>query len=375
MKRSYSASDIRTRNFRLVFDLARQEGEVLRPDISIRTGMTPPTVMKVVQSFLSRNILQNAGEVNTSLGRKPTKLVFNPNAAYAIGVLYEGNELRTGLVNLAGEIIDSIKLSMANTFSDESKEKILSCIKGLIEKNRGPILGIGLGVPGVVNTKRNIIAFAPLIGITSPYDCTRLCSEITSKTGLPVIMDNDVNLAAVGEFAVRKLTSSDDLLYISIGTGVGAGIMLNGKLRRGARYLAGELGYAVKDTSYRVERDKPGWLESQIGQKALKDRFNWQGYDRAQKLPEGLVDYLVENLAPPVANLATQLDIKEIVIGGMAADAIGKILRDKLQEKIDMLSLENTNISLSICSDSGVTGAAMIAIENNLDNWLNEREG
>ncbi len=57
MKRSYSASDIRTRNFRLVFDLARQEGEVLRPDISIRTGMTPPTVMKVVQSFLSRNIL------------------------------------------------------------------------------------------------------------------------------------------------------------------------------------------------------------------------------------------------------------------------------------------------------------------------------
>ncbi|HHY83077.1 MAG TPA: ROK family protein [Clostridiales bacterium] len=374
MKRSYSAADIRARNFRIVFELAKQKGEVLRPDISTYTGMTPPTVMKVVQSFLSRNILQNAGEVNTSLGRKPTKLVFNPNAAYAIGVLFEGNELRAGLVNLAGEIIDITKLSMAYTFSDEFKTKIISCISRLAESNRGPILGVGLGVPGVVDTKKKIIAFAPLIGITTPYDCTQLCSEITGQTGLPVIIDNDVNLAAVGEFSVRKLTGSDDLLYISIGTGVGAGIMLNGKLRRGARYLAGELGYAVKDTSYRVDREKPGWLESQVGQKALMERFNWQGYNKTSMLPEGMVDYLVDNLAPPVANLVTQLDIKEIVIGGMAVDTIGETLRDKLQEKIDMLSLEKTNISLSICSDSGATGAAMAAIENNLDNWLNERE-
>ncbi|HHY82861.1 MAG TPA: ROK family protein [Clostridiales bacterium] len=373
MNRSYSASDIRARNFRLVFDLARKNGEVLRPDISTLTGMTPPTVMKVVQSFLGRNILQNAGEADTSLGRKPTRLVFNPNAAYAIGILFEGDELRAGLVNLAGEIIKKTKLSMVYTFSNDSLSIITDIIKNLTNSCKTPILGIGLGVPGVVNTKLKTISFAPLIGITCPMDCTELCKSIEEVSGLPVIMENDVNLAAVGEFSIRKLSENDDLLYISIGTGVGAGIILNGRLRRGARYLAGELGYAIINASYRVDRSSPGWLESQIGQVALKKKFNWQGYGKDKKIPEGLVSYLAENLAPPVANLATQLDIMSIVIGGMAADTLGEGLRREMQERIDKLSLDSASVSLPACSDPGVTGAAMVAIESNIDEWLCSR--
>ena len=373
MKRSFSASDIRARNFRLVFELARLNGEVLRPEISAYTGMTPPTVMKVVQSYLSRKILINAGEVDTEIGRKPMKLVFNPNAAHAIGILFEGDELRAGLVNLSGEIVKKIKISMLKTFTSDSGELIVDIINQLTDNSGIPILGVGLGLPGVVNTERNIIYFAPLIGITKPTDYTNLCMSITEKTNLPVVMDNDVNLAAVGEFATLKLTNKDDLLYIAIGTGVGAGIMLDGRLRRGPRYLTGEFGYTIKDTRYKVDQETPGWLESQIGQAALMEKFQWLGYGNTNEIPDGLIEYLVENLSPHVANLATQLDLMRIVIGGKAVDSFGEQLLKELREKIDMLSLESTKVSLPMSSDSGVAGAAMSAIEENLNQWLTDR--
>ena len=370
MNRSYSAVDLRIRNFRVVFELARLRGELLRPDISSHTGMTPPTVMKVVQSFLARNILKNAGEVDTLLGRKPTRLTFNPNAAYAIGVLFEGGEMHAGLVNLAGEIINNIKIPMDYTFSQDTLPTIIDLIRRLITDVNEPILGIGLGVPGVVNSRNRIIEFAPLIGIVKPMDCSSICDIICNETGLNVCMDNDVNAAAVGEFSFRKLHDNDDLLYISVGTGVGAGIILNGQLRRGARNLAGELGYAVNNARYHVDRTLPGWLEGRVGQKSLKKHFDWLGYGNDDEVSQQLIDYLVGNLAPAIANLATQLDIKSIIIGGMAMDTLGEHLRKPLQDKIDKLSLEPVNVYPPACVDSGVTGAAILAMDGKLDEWL-----
>ena len=187
-------------------------------------------------------------------------------------------------------------------------------------------------------------------------------------------MDNDVNAAALGEFSYRKLKENDDLLYIAVGTGVGAGIILNGRLRRGARNLAGELGYTVRNTEYHVSRSNPGWLESQVGQESLKNRFQWSGYEKKEAIPPGLISYLVEYLAPPIANLATQLDMKTIIIGGMAADILGEPFLTPLQDKINMLSLEPAHVIPPACTDSGVTGAAMLAIEKNLDDWLSAKE-
>lgn len=370
MKRSYSAIDIRKRNHRTVFELIRQKEEILRPEITSYTGLTPPTVMKVAQSFLERGILKNAGEADTLLGRKPMKLAFNPNAAYAVGVLFEGGEIRAGLVNLAGEIVQSVKLSIDYTFSPETQNAIISLVEKLAKDVKAPVLGVGLGLPGVVDTRKQIIEFAPLIGIVNPMNCTEFCQEVRDRTGFYVHMENDVNAAAVGEFSFRKFRKNEDLLYISIGTGVGAGIIINGSLRRGARNLAGELGYTVKSTDYHVCRSCPGWLESQIGQESLKKRFNWPGYEKCEEIPSGLMAYVVENLAPPVANLATHLDIMTIIIGGMAADMLGDKLLEPLKDKINALSLEPAHVSLPVCADSGVTGAAMLVINNNLDEWL-----
>lgn len=374
MYKSFSASDIRERNHRVVFNIARRQGELLRPDISRETGMTPPTVMKVVQSFVGRGILSEAGEAETLLGRKPTRLLFNPRSALAIGILFEGGELHAGIADLSGTVLKSVKLSMEHAFNDGTAPVLVGIIRELMTGVQAPVLGVGLGVPGVVNPAGNIIELAPLIGIVTPMDCSGICRSLRDGTGLPVCLENDVNAAAIGEYYFRRLPDDDDLLYIAIGTGIGAGIVLNGKLRRGSRNLAGELGYAVHNASFRVDRARPGWLESQIGQEALQRQFHWAGYGLGEALPEGLVDFLVDQLAPAVANLATQLDIKQIVLGGLAVECLGNDLVSPLQYKIERLSLEPGCVERSRCADAGVAGAAMQIINLQLDNWLSDRE-
>ena len=369
--KSFSAPDIKERNFRVVFSLARLQENLLRSDISRATGMTPPTVMKIVQSFLEKGILIDAGEAVTHLGRKPKRLVFNPGAALAIGALFEGEIMQVGIVDLSGTMIDRISIPMDYSIRDETIPLLIDAIEKLSARQNAPILGIGLGMPGVVDSISNIIEFAPLIGITQPMDCTWMIQTITSRTHLPVCMENDVNAAAIGEFRFRKLTDDDDLLYIAIGTGIGAGIVINGNLRRGSRNLAGELGYAIENTDVQVRRDLPGWLESQIGPVSLQSKFNWQGYKQNGPIPAGLVDFIGDRLAPVVANLTTQLDIKLVVLGGRAIEVIGDPLFNALATRIERLSLETSTIEQPHCSDPGVAGAAIQIINRRLDYWLN----
>lgn len=374
MIKSFSAPDIKERNFRVVFDLARRQGELLRSDISKATGMTPPTVMKVVQSFAERGILAEAGEAETSLGRRPTRLVFCPGAALAVGILFEGGEMHAGIADLSGTVVRNSKIPMEHAFNENTVPLLVRSIRELTDGVRAPVLGVGLGVPGVVDQGRGIIEFAPLIGIVDPMDCTGICRSIFSQTGLPVCLENDVNAAAMGEYYYRRLPDEDDLLYIAVGTGIGAGIVLNGRLRRGSRNLAGELGYSVQNASFRVDRTRPGWLESQIGMDSLQRQFNWEGYCQNDDIPEGLIDFLSDHLAPAVANLATQLDIKLVVLGGRAVDCIGDALFKPLAVKIERLSLEPGSIERPRCADPGVAGAAMQIINRQLDGWLAERE-
>jgi predicted NBD/HSP70 family sugar kinase len=370
MAKSYSAVDIKERNYKIVFDIARRQGEFFRPDISKETGMTPPTVMKVVQAFIEREIFKEAGEAETSLGRRPTRIIFNSEAAYTIGLVFEGSAMHAGIVDLSGNVIKSIEKVMEHSFNESTVPVILQSIQEISYNTRSPILGVGLGVPGAVDSIKNTIEFAPLIGITTPTDCNGICREIQAQSGMPVLLENDVNAAAIGEYSFRKIPEDGDLLYIAVGTGVGAGIVLNGKIRKGRRNLAGELGYYVQNASFHIDRERPGWLESQVGLDALKRQFIWKGYTNSNEIPVGLIDYLVDDLGPAIANLATQMDIELIVLGGRTIDFLGDELFERLAVKIQSLSLAQAIIEHPLCAVPGVCGAAMQIQSMQIDQWL-----
>lgn len=365
-----SSSSIKKGNIIAVYNLARCSGELIRPEISKITGMTPPTVLKAVQYLLDKKILLEAGEVETSLGRRPVQLTFNPGAAVAVGIMFEGDEMHVGIVNLEGTILKSMKVPMRQSLDHSAQSMICQCIKDIMVGVEAPVLGVGIGIPGVVDKNEKAIKFAPLIGIKNSMKYTDLSKQILAETGLKADFENDVNAAAVGEFFARKLDNSEDLLYVSIGAGIGAGMVLQGKLRRGNRNLAGEFGYTVQNGSYKVERTRLGWLESNIGAESLKRLFDWRVYVPGEPVPEGIIEFITECLAPPVANLATQVDINRIVFGGRAVDFFGEELLKPLAEKINYLSLEDEIVEASCCADPGIVGAAMQIINTQLVDWI-----
>ncbi len=185
-------------------------------------------------------------------------------------------------------------------------------------------------------------------------------------------MENDVNESAAGEFFFRKLPGEEDLLYISIGTGIGAGIVLNGKVRKGARNLAGELGYAVQNTQFTVDRTQPGWLESKIGLDALKNKYPLSNQEDISAVSKRVVSEITDILSPTVANLATQLDIKLIVLGGLTMDLFGPDLFRALDKSIEQLSLMESDVQQSVCEDPGIVGAAVLTFNYVMDDWLGE---
>jgi predicted NBD/HSP70 family sugar kinase len=363
--------DIRNMNRRLIFDLFRAHREMTRVDVARRSGLSMPSVLKAVQPFLDANVLTSLGEAATPIGRKPLMLRFNPDAIAAFGVEFEGDRLSVGLVRIDGSIERKVVQHVKHTFSEDLVRAILSGIDELrasFDDRSRRLAGIGIGIPGAVDPSGRSILFAPLIGVEDPLDASPLLARIEAATGLPVLMENDANVAAVGEHLIRGGSLPglpDDLLYVSLGTGLGGGLILDGTLRRGAHFLCGEIGYYTSTAATRASTREQGWLESRLNVAALESRF---GPLTPTLSGNGeLLSYVADHLAPALANLTSVLDIDRIVLGGVVVDTLGQPLVDRIAQAVERLALHRIDVTAALSPEPGIIGAATLVIESRLD--------
>jgi len=369
-------------NRKKVYDLLLSVKEISRAEISRRTNISAPTVLKIIDFFIEKDIVTEIGEGISKLGRKPLILRFNPEAAYSIGVEFEGDFYKIGIVDLAGNIKYNERFRANNEYNKIIREELDIQILNLIQKSNidmGKICGVGIGIPGAVDNVNYKIDFAPLVGITSGEDFKPIIEALQNKIKLPIFIENDTNAAAIGEFVARKLPNNADLIYISIGTGLGSGVILDGKLRRGKRNSAGEIGYMVFDKEYHTYKSKPGWLESHINLRALSEKWEiYQSIESVEKLKEFknskdfilLLDRVASYLGMGIVNIANFLDIQQVVIGGMITDIFGQPLIDSINEYISKLKLLDITCELKSCKEPGIIGAASISTKHNLKNIL-----
>ena len=380
--KSYVASHLKDMNRKTVYQLISSVGEISKAEISRQTGISAPTVLKIIDYFLENNFVYEAGEGDSPLGRKPQILKFNQEAAFSIGVEMEGDFIKLGIIDLLGNIKLCRRFRVSPDFSEIVNNKLGHYIENIIEESgteKGKILGIGLGIPGVVDPENYIVEFAPLVGIASKKDCKDIIGNLKGTLSLPVFIENDANAAAIGEFVERKLDADSDLVYVSLGTGLGSGIILNGKLRRGKRNTAGEIGYMVFDKEFRTSRSEAGWMESRINFHALSQR--WERFStleseesimniRKSKDFYLLVDYIASNIALSIANISNLLDINLIVIGGISAEVLGDPLIESLNEYLSRLCLLDVQCEFQKCPEPGIVGAASIVTNKRLNEML-----
>jgi predicted NBD/HSP70 family sugar kinase len=368
----FIASHLKDMNRKTVYQILSSVGEISKAEIGRQSGISPPTVIKIIDFFLKNGLVTEAGEGDSMLGRKPQMLRFNADAAYMIGIEYDGDQLSAGIVDLLANVKHIKRMPIEQDFNLIINSRLEECVNTLIAEaglSLDKVMGIGIGIPGVVDNNRYLVQHAPLIGVSEEHSYAAEVQDLSTKLGIPIFFENDVNAAAVGEFITRGFDSTDDLLYISLGSGLGAGLILNGVLRKGKTHAAGEIGYMVFDKTFKTTSSKAGWLESSIILDPLYRQLDAPANIDKDQL-NTFLNTMADHLALCIANLSVMLDTGLVVLGGSGVEVIGSKLLDMMKEKLAALCLSHVDCHLSKSQYSGIIGAASIVHEAVLDTLL-----
>ncbi|MGB6686810.1 MAG: ROK family protein [Terracidiphilus sp.] len=304
---------------------------------------------------------------------------------YVAGVDIGGTNLRVALADAAGNILGKWA---ASTPADKGPESAVDLIREGVDRlldeqrsSRDHLLAIAAGAPGITDVDRGVvIATSYLLG----WSEVPLRDLLESSLGVPAVVDNDVNMAAFGEARAGIAKDTNNFVFLAIGTGVGAGIVINRQLFRGDTWTAGEVGYLlVPGTSVApVELDQPGALESLVGGEGIRSQWRsrctsvlssrnadlnatqifdlaLQGDPPAQEV----LDLASRTLAYGVCNIAMILDCRLVVLGGSVGlhPALANATRAHLAVRGAQYQLELKASSLG--PEAQITGAVFQALE------------
>jgi glucokinase len=309
-----------------------------------------------------------------------------------IGIDLGGTTLKAGLVGPTGEILEEKRIDTELRNPETLFKQVIDTALSLRDdKSAGArVAGIGIGIPGLVNRKTNRIEVMPNLPALSEIDIT---SELSSQTGLPVILDNDANAAAYGELQVGASRGRREVFFITLGTGIGAGLIINGQIYRGAAGFAGEFGHMtidpegiecacgnigcletiasgpniVRRTRERLYRDRT----SSLSRLAIpRDReFTAEDIARAAREGDEMAQVMMERtgmfLGIALAAVVNLLNVEMVVMGGGVMDAGDLILKPTIKEtrrRAFPPSFNSCEIVIAkLGATAGMIGAALMA--------------
>lgn len=230
-----------------VLQLIRDSKEITRSEIIQKSGLSAPTVTRIVENLIHLGLIQT-NELGSSDGGRPPQLVrFNSKENYVIGIDIDATLIRAVLSNLTGEFVFEIHVQ-ANFKGgfDEVMNQVGSLIVKLSERanqKKLRLCGIGIAVSGMVNKNSGIVEFSPIFN----WKNVNIKTALLKFTNLNIALGNVVNLVALGELLYGVGKDYKNFICINLGYGIGSGIIIDGKLFSGADGIAGEIGHIVID--------------------------------------------------------------------------------------------------------------------------------
>lgn len=378
MKQTGDLNLVKKINKSIVLHYIRNYSPISRARIAEQTGLTKATVSSLVNELLESSLANEIGTGESSGGRKPMMLLFNRTAGYALGIDLGVNYIRAVLTDLEGTIVEQYKVQHDNTVLELALIELKACIREMIRRvpqSVYGIVGIGIGIPGISNGQGDVL-FAPNLGWTH----VPLQRIIEEEFGIAVVIDNEANAGAVGEKEFGAGRDAADLVYISVGIGIGAGIIIKGELFRGSSGFSGEIGHmSIQHDGKPCRCGNAGCWEMYASENALyeaaRHELNTQSIDMETLLSlaekgEPSVIKLFERvghfLGVGVVNIINGFNPELIIIGGRLAEA-GQWLRPTMLHSLEGRSLpyprERLQIEFSqLGSRSAVLGACSFAI-------------
>jgi predicted NBD/HSP70 family sugar kinase len=235
--------DARRHHRSLLLQTLFADGPASRADLARATGLTRVTVSDLVGEMLGEGLLEALGApVESRVGKPPTLVGVAVDAAHVVSLDLSNDDRFCGAVlDLAGRVRSRHEIPLTGAYGDEAVALVRDLADTLIAQATRPVLGIGVGSPGVVDAQGTVLD-APNLR----WHGTPLAAVLREHTGLPVFVANDANTAALGEHTFGDAVGGG-MMVLRVGTGVGAGLILEGSLLHGHRAAAGEIGHVVVD--------------------------------------------------------------------------------------------------------------------------------
>lgn len=315
---------------RAVFDALLQRSPISRAAIAKVTGLSKQTASEVIDAFVRQGLVRPAGRTSGRVGRTALLYELSPDGGHALGIDLGARRLTVALADLGGRLL----ADRSEPTDPRGGAWVLDQIAHLAERlarendtHPSRIRSIVLGTPGVVNPRTGTIELAPNIGDLGHLNVVSLLAE---KLGSAVVVENDINLALLGEIWHGCAQNIDNVAYLSLGSGVGLGLYVNGTLVRGQNGAAGEIGYLpIGGDPLLPESRVQGCLEHQVGAAGVLRRYRAAGGTTAITALEvfaeaetgdptaaAVVGATAHLIALAASSVVTVVDPQVLVLGG-----------------------------------------------------------
>lgn len=291
LTRPYSTGSkalIRDLNRSAVLNLVKYEGPISRVAISRRLGLSGGAVTSISGELEGAGLISEVAQAPSGGGRPAGLLALNPHAAMVVGIKLAVDHLATVMADLDGAVQATDLVEMRTHDVDAVLKRIGSSVERLRSAaGEARLLGVGVGMPGVIDSARGRCVDSPILG----WHNTPIADRLSQRLDLPVLVDNDVNTLAAAERLYGAGRNAVDFVTVTLGRGVGLGIVIGGEVYRGRLGGAGEFGHLPLEPDGPIcECGRSGCLEALVADAALV------GEARARRVigPDDDVDALVQ---------------------------------------------------------------------------------
>jgi len=367
-----------------LLELIRTSDGFTRSDLVEITGLARSTVTQRVDLLLAHDLVHEAGEAPSTGGRPPSIIRFNGEAGVVLVADLGATHARFAVTTLDAAVLAESGIDMLiSDGPDVVLDMTLKTFETLLQESGvadSRVRGIGIGVPGPINFAVGRPSDPPIMPGWHDYP---IGDRFAERFGVPVLVDNDVNIMALGEFWSTDPRPAD-MIFIKVGTGIGCGLIVDGHLHRGARGAAGDVGHIrIGDSQANCRCGNTGCLEAIAGGGALAAQLSEAGYDT--KNSRDVVNLAGTGNAEAVAALreagrkiggmlagvVNLLNPSVVVIGGDVAQAGQALLagiREAIYRRSTTLNTSELQIRGSELGDrAGIIGAVALVIERILD--------
>ena len=382
--RTGSLESLREHNLLRVIDVLLAQGVASRAEIARQTGLSRTTVSTLVTELISRGLVAEREPTDqrdtTGAGRPPVLLALDRSAGAALGIDVGHSHLRVAVADLSQTILAQAERALD---VDQSARDGFATATELVEEvlatagvPRDRVINVGMGVPGPIRHQTGSVGSSSIL---PGWVDVRVGEEMERRLGLPVVVENDANLGALGEALFGAGRGAQEIVYIKVSTGIGAGLIVGGRIHHGAGGTAGELGHLLVDEDGHVCRcGNRGCLETVAATPGLLEQLSrTHGTDLAIEDVIGLarggdpgcrrvIADAGQHIGRAVAMLCNLLNPARIIVGGDLS-AAGDLLLDPLRGALRRYAIpsaaEDAEVTTGLLGEQAeVRGAIALAI-------------